>query len=73
LCGVYYYVYIKVLPRLGNYQFRQSILTGPAGETSHQLVKVLNAEVAQWDDEHDAAGRMRRRRVVEKTGQPLEA
>ncbi|KAL4867692.1 hypothetical protein BDV12DRAFT_186492 [Aspergillus spectabilis] len=73
LCGVYYYVYIKVLPHFGNYQFRQSIISGPAGETSHQLVKVPNAEIAQWDEEHDAAGRLRRRRVVEKTDQPVEA
>ncbi|EAA66771.1 hypothetical protein AN9490.2 [Aspergillus nidulans FGSC A4] len=73
LCGVYYWVYMKVLPHFGGYQFRQTIITGPAGETSHKMVKVPNDELARWDEEHDAAGRLRRRANAHKTEQPLEA
>ncbi|KAL2832969.1 amino acid permease-domain-containing protein [Aspergillus cavernicola] len=72
-CGVYYVIYIKVLPRFGNYAFRQTIISGPAGETAHKLVKVPNHELASWDEEHDAAGRLRRRQVAEKVDQPSEA
>ncbi|KAL4777486.1 amino acid/polyamine transporter I [Aspergillus nidulans var. acristatus] len=73
LCGVYYWVYMKVLPHFGGYQFRQTIITGPAGETSHKMVKVPNDELARWDEEHDAAGRLRRRANAHKTEQPVEA
>ena len=64
---------MKVLPHFGGYQFRQTIITGPAGETSHKMVKVPNDELARWDEEHDAAGRLRRRANAHKTEQPVEA
>ncbi|KAG2412509.1 hypothetical protein HFD88_010066 [Aspergillus terreus] len=61
LCGVYYFVWIKVLPKRGGYQFRQTIIQLDGGATAHQLVKVLNDQLADWDAEHDATGRVRRR------------
>ncbi|EAW11065.1 high affinity methionine permease [Aspergillus clavatus NRRL 1] len=57
LCGVYYYVWIKVLPRYGGYVYRQTILNMDDGATAHQLVKVPKDQVAKWDAEHDATGR----------------
>ncbi|GIJ91786.1 hypothetical protein Asppvi_010759 [Aspergillus pseudoviridinutans] len=57
LCGVYYYVYIKALPRLGGYTFRQTILQMEDGATAHKLVKVPNEQLKAWDAEHDATGR----------------
>ncbi|KAF7159607.1 hypothetical protein CNMCM5623_004987 [Aspergillus felis] len=57
LCGVYYYVYIKALPRLGGYTFRQIILQMEDGATAHKLVKVPNEQLKAWDAEHDATGR----------------
>jgi hypothetical protein len=60
---VYYYVWIKVLPRWGGYEFRQTILQDDRGETAHHLVKVPNDRLAEWDAKHDAAGRVRRRVV----------
>ncbi|KAL2820353.1 high affinity methionine permease [Aspergillus granulosus] len=74
-CGVYYFVWMKILPRYGNYQFRQTVITHDNGEVSHKLVKVPNSEIAAWDAEHDAAGRLRRRHAhtVEKTGQTVDA
>lgn len=61
LCGVYYFVWIKVLPKRGGYQFRQTIIQLDGGATAHQLVKVPNDQLAEWDAEHDATGRVRRR------------
>ncbi|RLM00401.1 hypothetical protein CFD26_108215 [Aspergillus turcosus] len=61
LCGVYYYVYIKVLPRLGGYAFRQIILQMEDGATAHKLVKVPKEQLKAWDAEHDATGRERLR------------
>ncbi|KAL2872717.1 high affinity methionine permease [Aspergillus lucknowensis] len=73
VCGVYYIIYVKVLPHFGKYEFRQTIIIGPAGEVSHKLVKVPNSELEAWDAEHDAAGRLRRRANARKTEQPAEA
>ncbi|KAL3469617.1 high affinity methionine permease [Aspergillus californicus] len=73
-CGVYYVFYIKVLPGIGKYEFRQTIISGAAGEISHKLVKVPKTELTKWDEEHDAAGRvLRRRQVAEKVDEPAEA
>ncbi|KAI9369082.1 high affinity methionine permease [Aspergillus egyptiacus] len=74
-CVAYYFVYIWLLPKYGKYEFRQTVITGPAGETSHKLVKVPIYELAKWDEEHDAAGRLRRRQIVtaDKPEQHAEA
>lgn len=56
---MYYYVYIKVLPRLGGYAFRQNVLQMEDGATAHKLVKVPKEQLKAWDAEHDATGRER--------------
>ncbi|KAL7424321.1 hypothetical protein Q5752_000003 [Cryptotrichosporon argae] len=55
-CAFYYWVWIWVLPRVGMYQMRQTVLVLAGGEVTHALVKVPNAEVEQWDATHDGAG-----------------
>lgn len=72
-CGVYYFVYMKVLPHFGGYKFRQTIISGSSGEASHKMVKVPNDELAKWDEEHDAAGRLRRRANASKPDQAGDA
>lgn len=62
-CGAYYWIYIKLLPTIGGYEFRQTILKMDGGEVAHKLVKIPKEQVASWDAEHDAAGRVRRRTV----------
>ncbi|PLB54187.1 high affinity methionine permease [Aspergillus steynii IBT 23096] len=62
-CGAYYWIYIKVLPMFGGYEFRQTILKMDGGAVAHKLVKIPKEQVASWDAEHDAAGRVRRRTV----------
>lgn len=60
-CAVYYFVWIKVLPRYGGYQFRQTIMHMDGGATAHKLVKVPNEQLDSWDATHDVAGRVRQR------------
>lgn len=61
LCGVYYYVWVNLLPKWKGYELRQTVLKFDNGLVSHKLVKVPNSELAQWDEEHDAVGNLRRR------------
>ncbi|KAI0191599.1 high-affinity methionine permease [Astrocystis sublimbata] len=62
LCGVYYVFWMYVLPKIGKYRLRPEILSvGDEGANTHRLVKVSLEEVDKWDNEHDEAGRLRRR------------
>ncbi|KAK3682825.1 amino acid permease-domain-containing protein [Podospora appendiculata] len=56
-CGVYYYVWVQLLPRLRGYRIRQEVLRLDDGANSHKLVKVPVAQLAEWDATHDASGR----------------
>lgn len=56
-CGVYYALWIYVLPKLRKYSVRQIVIVLENGEQTHKIVKVPNVEVAQWDATHDAVGR----------------
>ncbi|CRG91901.1 High-affinity methionine permease [Talaromyces islandicus] len=62
LCGIYYYIWVDLLPKWKGYELRQTILKSN-NIVSHKLVKVPYGELAQWDEEHDAAGNLRRRAV----------
>ncbi|KAI1371305.1 amino acid transporter [Hypoxylon crocopeplum] len=65
LCGIYYVFWMYLLPRWGGYKLRPEILNvEDKGATAHRLVKVPLSEVTKWDEEHDEAGRLRRRHVV---------
>ncbi|KAF7586229.1 hypothetical protein BBP40_009213 [Aspergillus hancockii] len=60
-CGVYYFFWIKWIPRWKGYEFRQTVLEFDDGSVAHKLVKVPVVELARWDEEHDAVGRVRNR------------
>ncbi|KAJ1714526.1 high affinity methionine permease [Aspergillus flavus] len=66
-CGVYYYVWIKLLPKYKGYEFRQTVLEFDDGSVAHNLVKVPVAELARWDVEHDAVGRLRHRTTYQSS------
>ncbi|KAI9713943.1 MAG: hypothetical protein M1820_000673 [Bogoriella megaspora] len=72
LCAVYYWVWIKLLPKLGGYQMRQELIELDNGEQTHKLVKVANSDVARWDSEHDVTGRTVRQRVGYGEEKPAE-
>ncbi|KAI1412786.1 amino acid transporter [Hypoxylon sp. FL1857] len=68
LCAIYYVVWMYLLPRWGGYKVRPEILSVDAqGAVTHRLVKVPLSEVEKWDEEHDEAGHLRRRRHVHET------
>ena len=56
-CGIYYTLWIFVIPRLRGYQIRQIVILLENGAQTHQIVKVPNEEIERWDATHDAAGR----------------
>lgn len=63
--GIYYYVWIKLLPRLGKYQIRtETLVSGQDGSVTHRLKKVRNELVEEWDRTHDEAGNV----LVEESG-----
>ncbi|KAI9038215.1 amino acid transporter [Aspergillus affinis] len=61
LCGIYYYFWIEVIPKVKKYEYRQTVIDFDDGSVAHKLVKVPNAELARWDEEHDPVGRLRHR------------
>ncbi|KAE8364441.1 amino acid permease-domain-containing protein [Aspergillus caelatus] len=66
-CGVYYYIWIILLPKHKGYKFRQTVLEFDDGSIAHNLVKVPVAELVRWDAEHDAVGRLRRRTTYQSS------
>ncbi|KAM0296217.1 hypothetical protein HYE67_008081 [Fusarium culmorum] len=58
VCGLYYYVWMKLLPRWGGYKIRSQVISvDDNGANTHRLLKVPNDEVAEWDATHDDLGR----------------
>ncbi|KAJ3492939.1 hypothetical protein NLG97_g5046 [Lecanicillium saksenae] len=61
LCGLYYVVWMFVLPKWLGYRIRAEIVTAEDEATStHRLVKVPLDEVERWDAEHTESGELRR-------------
>lgn len=56
-CGSYYYIWAILLPKWKSYSLRQELITLDDGAQTHQLRKVPNAQIAEWDASHDVAGR----------------
>lgn len=56
LCGIYYYLWIYVLPKWGNYTIRQEVEELPDGAVTSKLFKVPNNELEEWDVTHDDHG-----------------
>ncbi|KAK3669945.1 hypothetical protein LTR78_010196 [Recurvomyces mirabilis] len=56
LCGIYYLIYIEVLPRIGRYRMRYELVTLGSGAEAHTPVKVPLNELDEWDGRHDATG-----------------
>ena len=54
---MYYYVWIKVLPKRRGYAIRQELIVLETGETTHSLVNVLLEKIPEWDSVHDVTGK----------------
>lgn len=57
-CAIYYWVWVYLIPKLKGYKLRQELISLDGGAQSNQLRKIPNAELAEWDATHDAAGRL---------------
>jgi hypothetical protein len=61
VCGLYYYVWAKVLPKWKGYVLRQELVDLGGGAETHIIKMVPVSQVADWDIDHDAVGRLRNR------------
>ena len=62
-CGLYYYFWMKLLPRLGNYSIRSEVIdVDDNGANTHRILRIPNAEVTEWDAAHDELGQKLRHR-----------
>lgn len=69
MCGIYYVLWIYVIPRWRGYAVKAEVLdVDKNGANTHRLVKVPLAEVERWDAEHDDAGKLRAEPVTESDG-----
>ncbi|KAJ4161956.1 hypothetical protein NW765_010045 [Fusarium oxysporum] len=56
-CGIYYYLWRKVLLRWGNYSIRSQVISvDDNGANTHRLLRVPNSKVSEWDAAHDDLG-----------------
>jgi hypothetical protein len=56
--GLYYYVWVHLLPRIRHYSIRTLTVVNDDGSVVHLLKRVPNVEVEQWDQSHDDAGNL---------------
>ena len=69
VCGIYYVLWIYVIPKWKGYAIRAEVLdVDKDGANTHRLVKVPLAEVERWDAEHDDAGKLRTGSATESDG-----
>lgn len=65
LCGIYYVLWMYLLPKWRGYQVRMEILdVDENGANTHRLVHIPLDELEQWDAEHDEAGKLRQPHVA---------
>lgn len=57
-CAAYYWIWIHGIPYFRGYKIREEVVTLDDGSKSHQLIKVPNSQVEEWDKIHDHAGRI---------------
>jgi amino acid transporter len=63
---LYYYVWIKLIPKLRNQSIRtETLVSDRDGSVTHRLRGVPNGELEEWDRTHDTAGNVL---VAEATG-----
>ncbi|PVH93935.1 amino acid transporter [Periconia macrospinosa] len=57
--GLYYFVWIKLLPKIKGQTVRtETLVLDQDGSVTHRLKKIPNAEIAEWDRTHDEAGNL---------------
>ncbi|KAL5321408.1 hypothetical protein ACEPPN_009366 [Leptodophora sp. 'Broadleaf-Isolate-01'] len=64
LCGIYYFLWAKLIPKWRGYELRQELVELGGGAESHRISKVPLEDIPEWDENHDAVGRLRNRGAV---------
>ena len=72
LCGIYYYVWTSVLPKWRGYEIRQELLVLDNGATTHKLVNIPLADLAEWDAKHDVTGKYLEIDLGHETGSDMK-
>uniref|UniRef100_A0A8H7K380 Amino acid permease/ SLC12A domain-containing protein n=1 Tax=Bionectria ochroleuca TaxID=29856 RepID=A0A8H7K380_BIOOC len=73
ICGLYYVLWIFVLPKYGGYKIRSEMVALEDGAAkTHRLVKVKNEDVEEWDNVHDEAGHLRQRTTTHREDKAVE-
>ncbi|KAH6886500.1 high affinity methionine permease [Thelonectria olida] len=57
-CGIYYWVWVFLLPKWRGYELRQEVVGLEDGAQTHRITKVPITKVEEWDVAHDATGRL---------------
>jgi amino acid transporter len=57
VCGLYYWVWVVLLPKWRGYKMRQEVVELGDGAQTHVLTKVPLSDVDAWDRTHDASGK----------------
>ncbi|KAK0102245.1 hypothetical protein ONS95_005868 [Cadophora gregata] len=63
LCGIYYFLWAKLIPKWRGYELRQELVELGGRAESHRVSKVPLQDIPAWDEKHDAVGRLRNRGV----------
>ncbi|KAL6416334.1 hypothetical protein AUP68_00551 [Ilyonectria robusta] len=58
-CGLYYWTWVYLLPRWKGYRLRQEVLSLDDGVQTHRINKIPISQLDEWDENHDATGRLR--------------
>lgn len=58
-CGTYYWFWAKLIPQWKGYQLRQEVIKLDNGAQTHEIKRVPNDELTEFDATHDAAGRLK--------------
>ena len=58
VCALYYYFWMTLLPRWGGYKIRSQVINvDDNGANTHRLLRVPNAQLEEFDANHDELGR----------------
>jgi len=57
-----------VLPKWRGYEIRQELLVLDNGATTHKLLNIPLAELAEWDAKHDVTGKYLEAETVHESG-----
>lgn len=69
VCALYYYFWMTLHPRWGGYTIRSQVIKVDInGANTHRLLRVPNAELDEFDANHDELGRELTKKTTDNSG-----